>query len=853
MAETVFFPGLSPDAVRSAQAAFGPNDMPRLPPPPWWQAAFRQFASPLIVILGLAALAALLLGEAIDAAVIAAVLVLNAALGFVQEWRAERALAALTEMLDPMATVRRSGEIQRIPARDLVPGDILLLEAGDRVSADGKLVFAQDAEIDESVLTGESEPVAKAEGAPVAAGTSVVAGRAEARVTATGATTSFAEIAALTGGIDRRPTQLQIALGRLARWLGVMALCVGGGVAALGLIGGQDSLTMVLTAISLAVAMVPEGLPAVVTITLALGAGAMARRHALVRRMQAVETLGAASVICTDKTGTLTENKMAATHLWLGGVLHEVGADIPVALTQGAFAQISARLAFVGAICTHASRRVGADGAIQKLGSPTEVALLDLAEALGSPQDAVKPLAEMPFSSDRKRMAMLVSDATGTDRILVKGAAEVVLQRARHVAMPDGERPIDASLRATLMRVYEQMAGQGLRVLALADRPADDGALQEHDLCLLGFAGLMDPPRREVADAVGRAKAAGIRVIMITGDSPVTAKAITNALNLPADTVLTGAELAEHDVADLDRALRTHVLFARTRPADKLRIVQALQAQGSVVAMTGDGVNDAPALKRADIGVAMGQRGTDAAQEAADLILLDDNFTTIVNAIDEGRRQFANIQKFVRYLLSSNAGEVVALVVNLLIGGPLIFLATQILWMNLITDGVTAVALGLEKPEPDQMRQKPRRPAAPILGAKGLIQILCFGLYTGTASLALFYMVLPQDPVLANTLAFTAMVVFEKVSVFAFRSLQSPVSRIGWGSNRVLIVALLSMLGLQVAAVYVPAMQVLLHTVALDAVHWLWIAGLALPLVVVPEAIKLGVARRNSVRGRGPT
>ncbi|MEM8976909.1 MAG: HAD-IC family P-type ATPase, partial [Pseudomonadota bacterium] len=454
-------------------------------------------------------------------------------------------------------------------------------------------------------------------------------------------------------------------------------------------------------------------------------------------------------------------------------------------------------------------------------------------------------LLEVPFSSERKRMSVLLRTDDGL-RLLVKGAPEVVLERATHVAYADEDRILDSVERGKLEAALQSMGSKGLRVIALADRNASsDSDTEEEGLTILGFVGLIDPPRKEVADAIALAKAAGIRVIMITGDSPVTAGAIARDLAIACDTVLTGLDLKDLSDDDLVSLLAGDVLFARTRPADKLRIVRALQERGEVVAMTGDGVNDAPALKRSDIGIAMGQRGTDVAQEAADVILLDDNFATIVGAIDEGRRQFANIKKFVRYLLSSNAGEVVALVVNLLIGGPLIFLATQILWMNLVTDGVTAVALGLEKAEPDQMKALPRKPATPILGLSGLALIVTFGLYTGTASLVIFYTFLPVDPALANTMAFTAMVVFEKVSVFAFRSLKSPVSRIGWTSNPLLLLALTLTLGLQGAAVYLPFFQTILHTVPLGASHWLWIVAFALPLIIVPELVKLARVGRQ--------
>ena len=827
-------PGLTGAEVAAARATFGPNEMPKLPPPPWWKTALRQLESPLVWILLVAVVAAAALEETIDAAVIGAVIVLNAALGFAQEWRAERALAALTAILDPMATVRREGRETIIPARDLVPGDILLLSTGDRIAADGTIINSQSAEVDESILTGESLPVSKNPGDPASAGTSLVAGLAEARVSATGVRTDFAEIAQLTGRLDRRPTQLQVALARLAKWLGFAAVAVALSVAAIGIIAGQDLLDMTLTAISLAVAMVPEGLPAVVTITLALGAGAMVRRQALVRRMQAVETLGAASVICTDKTGTLTENKMVATAAWVDGELYDIASLLGGVGDQS----LLGRLGRVGRICTHASISEDRHGHLQEIGSPTEIALLRFAQSAPDAESG-DVLLELPFSSERKRMSVLLRTGDGL-RLLVKGAPEAVVERATHVAYAGEDRSLDSAEREKLEAALQSMGSKGLRVIALAERSAtSDSDVEEEGLTILGFVGLIDPPRREVADAISLAKAAGIRVIMITGDSPVTAQAIARDLAIPCDTILTGAELKEVPDDELIALLDGDVLFARTHPADKLRIVTALQERGEVVAMTGDGVNDAPALKRSDIGIAMGQRGTDVAQEAADVILLDDNFATIVGAVDEGRRQFANIKKFVRYLLSSNAGEVVALVVNLLVGGPLIFLATQVLWMNLVTDGVTAVALGLEKAEPDQMRAPPRIPGSPILGLSGLALIVAFGLYTGTASLIIFYTFLPVDPALANTMAFTAMVVFEKVSVFAFRSLKSPVSQIGWASNPLLLLALILTLGLQVAAVYLPFFQTILHTIPLDVSNWLLIGGFALPLMVVPELVKL--------------
>ncbi|WP_315901086.1 HAD-IC family P-type ATPase [Leisingera daeponensis] len=446
-------------------------------------------------------------------------------------------------------------------------------------------------------------------------------------------------------------------------------------------------------------------------------------------------------------------------------------------------------------------------------------------------------LAEIPFSSERKRMSVLAQGGSGA-KVYSKGAPEQVLSICTQVMTQDGPRSLGGEDAAAITEAYEAMAAEGLRVIGLAVGAAQGGEIREEDMTFLGLAGLIDPPRPEVRAAIGAARSAGIRVIMITGDSPLTAEAIVGQLGLPAGKTLTGDALEALEDAELDQLLQQDVLFARTRPSHKMRIVSALQGQHQIVAITGDGVNDAPALKQADIGVSMGVRGTDVAKDASDLVLLDDNFATIVRAIGEGRRQFGNVRKFVRYLLSSNAGEVIALLINILIGGPLIFLATQILWMNLVTDGMTAVALGLEKGEPDQMEHPPRRKDTPIVGWGGLLTILALGLYTGLASLWLFLHLLDGNEDLARTAAFTAMVVFEKASVFAFRSLHLPCWRIGFFSNPLLLAALAVTIGAQAAAVYWPPLQVLLHTVPLQWEQWGLICLLVLPILLVPEALK---------------
>ena len=841
--------GLTEAQVLAARRQHGWNELPTSAGPGPLRVLLRQFSSFLVLILIVAAGVALALGEWIDAATIGLVIVLNATLGFVQEWRAETALSSLRKLLSPQALVVRDGQEQLVEAREIVPGDILVLAAGSKVSADANVQRASELTVDESVLTGESLPVSKTVGGKdgaVFAGTSVTAGRAEAKVTAIGAATEFGRIAHLTGSVGEKTTNLQAKLGQLARQLGGAALLVAAGVALLGILLGRDLTEMIMMGLSLSVAMVPEGLPAVVTITLALGATAMVRQNALARRLQAVETLGAASVICTDKTGTLTENKMTATQVWTADRSYDVtgtGYDPAGHIEHGGQRlraeddSVLGALLRTGLLCSHASltRR----GTLwDMVGEPTEGALVTLAyKGWCELPGRREPLAELPFSSARKRMSVLYQTPEGP-LILTKGAPEQILEICSGILTQEGVQDLSKPDVAVIMDEYEAMAGRGLRVIALAERPAPDHRIVEEGMTFLGLAGLIDPPRTEVRDAIASAREAGIRTIMITGDSPVTAKAIATELALGVDTHLTGAEMDALDDKALKDRLNDNVLFARTKPEQKMRIVSALQSQGRIVAMTGDGVNDAPALKKADIGVSMGIRGTDVARDASDLVLLDDNYATIVRAIGEGRRQFSNVRKFVRYLLSSNAGEVVALVVNIAVGGPLVFLATQILWMNLVTDGVTAVALGLEKAEPDQMQHPPREKDSPILGLGGLAVIVCLGLYTGLSSLWIFFNLTEQGIELARTTAFTAMVVFEKMSVFAFRSLRLPGHRIGWFSNPFLFLALAVTLGAQVLAVYWPPLQAMLHTAPIGLEEWTLIALFALPIVLVPEILK---------------
>ncbi len=852
-------PGLTSAEARARLDRFGPNTLGEARQVSPVTIFIRQFTGLLVLILIAAAIIALALGEMIDAIAIGLVVLLNGVLGFLQEWRAETALDALRSMLAQKARVLRDGEEQLIDTREIVPGDVVLLSAGDKVPADMGLARSVELRVEESALTGESLPVSKTHEDPEAKlfmGTAVVSGHGEGEVQATGRATAFGEIAELTTSVGEKTTHLQEVLAGLARQMAVAALALAGLVAVAGVYGGHAIRDMFLMGLSLAVAIVPEGLPAVVTITLALGAAAMVRKQALARRLQAVETLGAASVICTDKTGTLTEDKMTATQIWMPGGAYEVtggGYDPAGHITGPGGTRLRAgddadlaQLLETALICNRA--RLSRDGeSWRMLGSPTEGALMTLAYKGWCPVPEGEPVvAELPFTSERKRMSVLAAGA-GEWVLHTKGAPERILERATHYREAGADHPLDPAARARMVAAYEAIGAEGARVIAIARTGHPDATppADEEGLTLLGFVGLMDPPRVEVKQAVAAARAAGIRVIMITGDGAATARAVAGMVGLTVSRVLTGKDVDTLSDDELDAALDDDVLFARTAPANKMRLVRALQAKGHIVAMTGDGVNDAPALKQSDIGVAMGQRGTDVSRDAADLVLLDDNFATIVRAIREGRRQFENVRKFVRYLLSSNAGEVVALLANVLIGGPLIFLATQILWMNLITDGVTAVALGLEKASPGTMSRPPRAKSESVVGWVGMSMIIAFGAYTGAASLWIFYHVLPMGEAVARTTAFTAMIFFEKASVFAFRSFHHSCTEIGWFSNRVLIGALLAMVSAQLAAIYWAPLQILLRTVPLGWEQWQLIGLFAAPLVVVPELIKIVRTKRQ--------
>ena len=855
--------GLSAEAAERRLVEAGPNRLAEVGRASSWVLLARQFKSALIGVLVAAAILSAVVGETADMVVILAIVIINGALGFLQEARAERALEALTRMLAPRAHVMRDGHPLRISAETLVPGDLVLLGSGDTVPADVRLVAATDLSVDESALTGESAAVAKAlppvpaetplaERSPCAfMGTVITNGHASGLVVATGMRTEFGRIAALAQSIDREETPLQRELGQLGRTLGAVALALAALVAVMGLARGYPFDEMLLFGVSLAVAAVPEGLPAVVTVTLAIGVAAMARRRALMRRLVAAETLGAASVICTDKTGTLTRNEMTITRIELPG--RPVGQSVEVEgsgyLPEGRFLvggapidpaaepRLSALLE-TGLWC-NATRMIEDASGPRPLGEATEAAFLVAGGKAGLSVDRGRICGEVSFSSARKRMSVLVREEGGAVTLHVKGAPEIVLGLATRVMGADGERDLDEADRTEIAATFQALAEGGMRVLAVARRkltgmPDVIGEGLEEDLTLLGLVGIIDPPRGEVADAMKLARRAGMRVVMITGDAAPTATTIARSIGLEAARTVTGADIDAMDDAELARALEQGAVFARARPQDKIRIVKALQATGHVVAMTGDGVNDAPALRQADVGIAMGIRGTDVARGASDMVLTDDNFASIIGAVEEGRRQYDNIRKFVGYLLSSNAGEVIGIFLAVLLGWPLLLLPIHIIWMNLVTDGPTALALGAEPAEAAVMRRPPRKPGSRLLGRGDGIRVAILGSYIALVAMVLFQEVLATGGTVlhAQTLAFTAFVVLEKANAFNFRHLDDgPFA--GLKRNPWLLVAIALALSLQVAVVHVPLFNDWFSTVPLTLLDWGLVAAATIPMLML--------------------
>ena len=915
---TISDKGLTSKEAERRLEEFGPNSLTEAPPPTFWQMLFQQFNNFVVIMLLVAAGISGVLNEWIEAAAIMTIVVLNAALGVIQERRAEQALAALRKLAAPEAHVIRDGSRQVIPSPLLVPGDLVLLEAGNFVPADVRLLEAVNLRVEEAALTGESVPVQKDATARLETdlplgdrkntafmGTVVNYGRGRGVVVGTGMRTQIGMIAEMLQSVQQEPTPLQRRLDQLGKTLGWGALSVCALVFVLGWARGYDPLEMFMIAVGLAIAAVPEGLPAVVTISLALGMREMIKRHALIRRLSSVETLGSATTICSDKTGTLTQNEMTVTRLWVDGQFIDVtgtgynpNGDFMVdgKLVQPVDYQGALTALWVATLNNDAELEItgASDGkqTYRMVGDPTEGALLVAAAKVGARSrdlnDDYPRVLEVPFDAVRKRMVTVhdllrpkQEDISPFDTpdlprgyvIAVKGAPDIVLKLCgAYQNMGDHPQKLDEVERMRALAANDSLTQDALRVLGVAYKvvaekpdPEDLDAL-EKDLIFVGLIGMIDPPRPEVPPALKLASRAGIRTVMITGDYPNTARAIAESIGLlrPGHQVLTGGDLSDMDDEELQKQVAYTDVFARVSPEHKMRIVEALQAKGEVVAMTGDGVNDAPSIKRADIGIAMGITGTDVAKESADMVLTDDNYASIVSAVEQGRIIYANIRKFVFFLLSSNVAEIMIIFLSTLAGLPTPLTVIQLLWLNLITDGAPALALAMEKGDPDEMKRPPRPPKEPIINKSMQLGILIQTITQTGAVLTAFALgllwhladgdFLPPgvNPILfllqydwrgidvqtAETMAFATLSLCELFRAYTVRSERASIFTIGIFSNRYLQTAVLFSITLLLLVVNVPFLQPIFNTHFLNPTEWSVVFGFALVPAISEEITK---------------
>lgn len=826
--------GLNEKRAASLRNKYGKNQLAHKQPDSILKHFFDQFKDFMIITLLVAAAISFGISclehrvDFIEPSIILAIVILNAVLGVVQEAKARRSLEALKNLSAPLALVIRDGEMKQLDSTLLVPGDVIILEAGNLVPADARIVSVMGLSIEESTLTGETNPIEKCTAPlrnvplPVAeqknmafSGTLVISGHGKAIVTATGMSTELGHIAGMIAEETPPDTPLQKKLNRTGKVLGTVALLICLALFIIGIYNKQPIFSMFMTSVSLGVAAIPESLPALVTIMLSLGVERMAKRKAIIRRLPAVETLGSATVICSDKTGTLTENKMS--------VVQEFTMDSAEAL----FTWFS--------LCNHGIE-------------PMEKALLEHASRLSLNPTALnrkyRLVDELPFDSKRKRMTTFHESSSGIVSV-TKGAPEIVLKRCNRIAIDGQIKPLTPSLRRKIDKTALDYASEALRVLAVAYRDDIGSHLRsnkssyENDLVFAGLAGFIDPPRKEAEFAVSKCRQAGIRPVMITGDHKITASAIAHKLNIckHAEQVLTGSELDEISDAELSKIIYKYPVFARVSPAHKVRLVKAFQNNGEVVAMTGDGVNDAPALQKADIGCAMGKSGTDVAKNAADMILMDDNFATIVDAVEEGRGIFQNIKKAVHFLLSCNIGEIMTIFVAILLGKAAPLLPVQLLFINLVTDSFPAICLGLEPPEKDIMRQPPASAGQSLFSGGGMFTIIVEGMFIG--SLALFAYMLGGDAA-GSTMCFAVLSLSQLVHSMNMRSSHS-LFKIGFFTNAKLLFSVLLCIALQCAVISLPTLQLIFKTTSLSAVQWFIVAVLALlpvPLVELEKRAK---------------
>lgn len=852
----------------------------------------NQFKNPLIAVLIIAAAISLIVEHPIDAVVIAVVVILNAGIGFFQEYKAETALQALKSLAGPETRVTRRcpnlGECRevKIKAKDIVPGDIISLEAGDKVPADARIFQAINLEVDESMLTGESVPTAKTvepvdvnaavadRTSMVFSGTIIVQGRGKAVVVETGTRTEIGKIATLISETERVETPIQKRTKKLSRNLGLLAFLASVLVFVIAALRNFDIFETFLFALATAVSAIPEGLPAVLTVTLAVGVSRMAKRNALIRKLQAVDTLGSATVICTDKTGTLTTNQMTVREIYVNNHTIDVSGegfvpegkftaqDRQIDPTQDEALQLILR---IGALCNNSElvlfeKEKRSQWIIK--GDPTEGALVVAAQKAGQTKGSLEEkqprIDEIPFDSKTRFMITFHKDSDGKMQVYAKGAPEAVLALCSHFLEDGKVNELTEEVQSRFLIVSTKMASKALRTLAMAYQttsPDELGAIKEDlknrkpRLVFVGFQGMIDPPRSEAKKAMEICKQAGIRVVMATGDHKLTAQAIAKELHIAtSDEALTGADIDKLSDSELDRAVAKTSVFARVSPAHKYRIVESLRRQGHVVAMTGDGVNDAPALKVAEIGIAMGITGTDVTKETADIVLTDDNFASIVNAIEEGRVIFENIRKVVKYLISTNTGEIITILAALLLlpNAPLIFTAVQILWINLVTDGLLVIPLALEPKEVDVMARPPRKSNAQIINRDILFSIVFVGVFMAVGALWFFTHELDQGNIIkAQTIAFVTIALFQVFNSLNCRSQRLSLFKLGVFKNKYLLLAIAAAFILQVMAIELPLFQVALGTTSLSLFDWILVIVVTATIFVGDEIRKLVMYRRR--------
>ncbi len=872
--------GLDQDEVKRRLEKYGPNVLKEEEKTTPFKIFLEQFKNFLILILIAAVVVSAAIGEVLDAGVIFAIVVACAVLGFIQEYRSEKAIQALKRMAAPTATVIRDGKEEEVPAKDIVPGDIILLGTGDRIPADARVIETANLTADESSLTGESVPVKKTKepihqrelavgdrANMVFSATVVTYGRGKGIATATGMETEFGRIAGMIQEVEEKRTPLEERLDQIGKWLGILCLAVVAAVFLLEiLLRDVNILEMFIWSVSLAVAAVPEALPAVVTGSLAIGVQRMARNNAIVRRLPAVETLGCTTVICSDKTGTLTRNEMTVRKIYAnGGVIEVTGVGFEPRgefLRNGDFVDPKREgdlevLLRAMVLCNDSKLMKSQEGWSIR-GDPTEGALLVTAQKGGIDAEDLRAtysrIDEIPFESERKRMAVICRDE-GKERIAwVKGAPEAILSLSTHILRDGQLETLSEEEKRRILAVNEGFASEALRVLGGAYRrlnePMEEYTSEnvEKDLIFLGLMGMMDPPREEVKDAIASCIAAGIRPVMVTGDHKMTAMAVARELGqLQSESVeelkavaLSGVELDRLSDEEFERLVEDIVVYARVSPEHKLRIVNAWQKRGEVVAMTGDGVNDAPALKQADIGVAMGITGTDVTKEASDMTLTDDNFATIVRAVEEGRGIYNNIKKYLIFLLSCNVGEILILGLTGLIGLPLPLIALQILWVNLTTDGLPALALGVDPPDPDLMERSPRAREESVFTKKVQWYIggLALNIFVGLFPLFYWYWK-SEGLVKAQTMVLVTLILFEMFNAFNCRSDRYSIFKLGWYSNKWLVWAVISSVLLMALVLYVPYLAFLFHTVPLRLFDWVVALAVSCSALVLVELYKL--------------